>query len=111
MINFWVALGNLQINQKKKLKFLNRPYQIKFLESLVEMSGSSHTSTNNRKLLSPSEIKKSNVMVENILQVLVNTFLRPFHDELEPAKLYNIVSGQPAGDSIKEILLSLGGNW
>ena len=93
------------------MKFLNRPYQTKFLESLVEMSGSSRTSTNNRKLLSPSEIKKSNVMVENILHVLVNTFLRPFHDELEPAKLYNIVSGQPTGDSIKEILLSLGGSW
>ena len=50
-------------------------------------------------------------MVENILHVLVNTFLRPFHDELEPAKFYNIVSGQPTGDSIKEILLSLGGSW
>ena len=86
---------------------LNRPYQTKFLESLVEMSGSSHTTTNNRKLLRLSEIKKSNVMVENIMEVLENTFLSPFHDELDAAKLYNIVSGQPVDDSIKESLLSL----
>ena len=86
---------------------LNRPYQTKFLESLVEMSGSSHTTTNNRRLLRPSEIEKSNVMVENIMKVLENTFLSPFHDEPDAAKLYNIVSGQPVDDSIKESLLSL----
>ena len=32
---------------------LNRPYQTKFLESLVEMSGSYRTTTNNRRLLHP----------------------------------------------------------
>ena len=85
---------------------LNRLYKTKFLESLVEMSGSFHT-TNNPKLLRPSEIKKSNVIVENIMKVLENTFLSPFHDELDPAKLYNIASGQAIDDSIKESLLSL----
>ena len=71
------------------------------------MSGSSHTTTNNRRLLRPSEIKKSNLMVENIMEVLENTFLSSFHDELDAAKLYNIVSGQPVDDSVKESLLSL----
>ena len=71
------------------------------------MSGSSHTTTNYRKLLRPSEIKKSNVMVENIMEVLENTFLSPFHDELDAAKLYNTVSGQSVDDSIKESLLLL----
>ena len=46
-------------------------------------------------------------MVENIMEVLGNTFLSPFHDELDAAKLYNIVPGQPVDGSIKESLLSL----
>ena len=46
-------------------------------------------------------------MVEHRMEVLKNTFLSPFHDELDAAKLYNIVSGQPVDDSIKENLLSL----
>ena len=45
---------------------LNRPYQTKFLETLAEMSGASYTTTNQRKFLWTSEIKRSNVMVENI---------------------------------------------
>ena len=39
----------------------------------------------------PSEIKKPIVMVENIMEVLENTFLSPFHDELDAAKFYNII--------------------
>ena len=45
-------------------------------------------------------------MVENRMEVSENTFLSPFHDELDAAKLY-VVSGQPVDDSIKENLLSL----
>ena len=41
------------------------------------------------------------------MEVLENTFLSLFHDEIDAAKLYNIVSGQPVDDSIKENLLSL----
>ena len=54
----------------------------------------------------PSKIQKSNAMVENRIEVLENTFLSPFHDELD-AVSFNIVSGQPNDDSIKENLLSL----
>ena len=50
------------------------------------MSESSPTTTNNQKLMRPSEIKKSTVMVENIMEVLENTFRSPFHDELDAAK-------------------------
>ena len=71
------------------------------------MSGSSRTTTNNWKLLRPSEINKSIVMEENIMEVLENTFLSPFHDELYAVKVYNIVSGQSHNDSIKDSLLSL----
>ena len=45
-------------------------------------------------------------MVENRIEVLENTFLSPFHDELD-AVSFNIVSGQPVDGSIKENLLSL----
>ena len=55
----------------------------------------------------PSEIKNANIMVENIMEVLENNFLTPFHDEIDGAKLYNILSGQLIHDSIKENLLSL----
>ena len=40
------------------------------------------------------------------MKVLENTFLSPFHNELD-ATSFNIVSGQPVDDSIKENLLSL----
>ena len=54
----------------------------------------------------PTELNKSIVMVGNRMEVLENTFLSPFHDVLDDAKLCNIVSGQPVDDSIKENLLS-----
>ena len=102
-----VCVSCKQTNFKTILKsILNRPYQTKFLESLVKMSGSSHTTTNNRKLLCPSEIHKPIIMEENIIKVLGNTFLNPFNNELDAAKLYNIVSGQLLHDSMKDSLLS-----
>ena len=55
---------------------------------------------------SPSEIKKSNVIVGNRMEVLENTFLSPFRDVLDAAKLCNIISGQPVNNYIKENLLS-----
>ena len=102
-----VCVSCKQTNFKTILKsILNRPYQTKFLESLVKMSGSSRTTTNNRKLLCPSEIHKPIVMEENIIKVLENTFLNPFNNELDATKLYNIVSGQLLHDSMKDSLLS-----
>ena len=52
----------------------------------------------------PSEIKKSNVMAENRMEVLENTFLSPFRTRC--SKLYNIVSGQPVDDSIKKYFVT-----
>ena len=45
-------------------------------------------------------------MVENITEVLQNTFLSPFQDELDARELHNIVSCEPVDDSIKENFLS-----
>ena len=46
-------------------------------------------------------------MIENIMEILENTFLIPFRDKLDASKLYNIVSDQPIDDSLKDSLLSL----
>ena len=70
------------------------------------MSGSSHKTTNNPKLQHPPEIKKSNVILENIMEVLQNKFLSPFHDKLDAAKLY-IISSQPVDNSIRKNNLSI----
>ena len=46
---------------------MNRPYQTKFAESLMDISGLSTTTSNPRKCLRSSEILKSNTMVEKIM--------------------------------------------
>ena len=74
------------------LKGLNRPYQTKFLEGLTEMSGCSQKKANQRKMLRPKEIEQSNLMVEEVVEVLEESFLNPFSDALDKNQLYNIVS-------------------
>ena len=51
-------------------------------------------------LRTKTTIKLKSQMVENIIEILENTFLTPFHDELDAAKLYNILYGQSVDDSI-----------
>ena len=51
---------------------------------------------NPRKYLRPSEILKSNKMVENIIHALKTQFIHSFHAEMEHDKLYNLDSGYPA---------------
>jgi hypothetical protein len=56
---------------------MNRPYQTKFVESLLKLSGMSTTTSNPRKCLRSSEILKSNKMVEKIMVVLRTQFINP----------------------------------
>ena len=56
---------------------MNRPYQTKFVESLLELSGVCTTMSNPRKCLRSSEILKSNKMVERIMVVLKTQFINP----------------------------------
>ena len=51
---------------------------------------------NPRKYLRPSEILKSNKMVENIIHALKTQFIHSFHAEMKHDKLYNLDSGYPA---------------
>lgn len=45
-----------------------------------------------RKCLWPLQISKSEIAVQKIVQVLQNTFVDPFNNELEKNKLYNLAS-------------------
>ena len=84
---------------------MNRPFQARFAETLMEISGLSKTTSSSRKCLRPSEILKSEKMVKNILDALQIQFLNPFHQDLEKSNLYNLVSGRPMDDAICDSLL------
>jgi hypothetical protein len=71
---------------------VNRPFQARFAESLIEISGLSKTSSHSRKCLRPSEISKSEKMVENIVNALKTQFLNPFQEDIDKSKLFNLVS-------------------
>ena len=86
---------------------MNRPFQARFAETLMEISGLSKTTSSSRKCLSPSEILKSEKMVKNILGALQIQFLNPFHQNIEKSNLYNLVSGRPVDDAICDSLLGI----
>ncbi len=60
-----------------------------------------------RKCLRPAEIKKSETLVQRVRDVIENTFINPFQQDLLPEKLYNIVSGRPVEEQIKQDLCSI----
>ena len=74
---------------------LNRPFQARFAESLIEISGLSKTSLNSQKCLRPSEILNSEKMVGNIIIALKTQFLNPFKEDIDKSKLFNLASGCP----------------
>ena len=86
---------------------MNRPYQTKFVESLLKLSGMSTTTSNPRKCLRSSEILKSNKMVEKIMVVLRTQFINPFQPDLDKDELFNLVSGYPAPENVRNCLLTL----
>ena len=79
---------------------MNRPFQARFAETLMEISSLSETTSSSRKCLHPSEILKSGKMVKNILDALQMQFLNPFHQDIEKSNLYSLVSGRPVDDAI-----------
>ena len=85
---------------------MNRPYQTKFAESLLHISGL-RSSQSTRKCLRPSEIVKSNKIVEHLKTTLKTQFIDPFDADLDEDKLYNLVSGYPVSDEVSESLLTV----
>ena len=62
---------------------MNRAFQARFAETLIEISGLSKTTSSSRKCLRPNEILESEKMVKNILDALQIQFLNPFHQALK----------------------------
>ena len=73
---------------------------------MKKMAGLDKTSYNPRKCNRPSEIMKSNKIVEDIAAVLKNQFTTPFEKNFDPESLYNLVSGKPAPVEVRDNLLS-----
>ena len=86
---------------------MNCPFQARFAETLMEISGLSETTSSSRKCLHRSEILKSEKMVKNISDALQIQFLNPFHKDIEKSNLYNLVSSHPVDDAICDHLLRL----
>ena len=69
-------------NPQKILKWtLFRPYQINFLEVLAEISGCSRTSSDKRKMMLPKETESNNLIVEEVVKVLEETFLNSLSND------------------------------
>ena len=65
--------------------FANNPQT---LEGLAGMNGclqgsSDQKKKKKKKMLRPKEIEKSNLIVEEVVEVLEETFLNPFSDDLD----------------------------
>ena len=78
---FDIAVGILQfaVQPETVAKWvLSRPFQTKLSESLFDICGKSRTMSNPRKCLRVSEIKRSNTMVEKVINVISDHLINPF---------------------------------
>ena len=102
--------GNTSFQTRKAAVYRwvrGRASQTKFVDALKEMTGVQETSYNPKKSLRPSEIIKSDKIVENIMDAMQNHFIEPFDPVLEKVKLYNLMPGKPVPDNVKESLCSV----
>ena len=53
------------------------------------------------KVCRPKEIAQSNLMVQEVVKVLEETFFNPFLDDLNKSQLYNTVSGKLSPQKLK----------
>lgn len=85
---------------------LNRPFTSAMVSSLLEVSNLSDTSQNPRKCLRRKEIHNSEDRVIRTMDVIKSCFINPFSPDIDPSKLFNIVSGKPLCSEVEEHLLS-----
>lgn len=83
----------------------NRPYAAQMVEALIQLADMD-IAANPRKSLRPSQIKKSENTVKNIMQTITQYFVMPFDKSLNPANLFNLVSGKPLEQTAADTLLS-----
>ena len=91
-------------------RVLSRPFQTRFVEALFDMCGKSRTMSDPRKCLRVSEVRRSNSMVEKVMDVITKQFINPFETDLDKDNLYSLISGIPVDEVIVECLLSISQN-
>ena len=58
-------------------------------------------------MIRPKEIEQNNSMAQEIVEVLQETSLNPFSENLDKNKLYHIASGKAVSTEIEDSLLTL----
>ena len=86
---------------------LSRPFQTKLLESFSDICGKSRAMSNPRKCLRVSEIKRSNTMVEKVINVISDHIINPFEKDLVQGNLFSLISGVSVNEDIAVSLLSI----
>ena len=86
---------------------LSRAGQAEYRSELFKITRMDKDAMEPRKCLRPTEILKSEAAVKTIMEVLQNTFVNPFSEDLDKSKLYNLASsGSPITDTTAECMLS-----
>ena len=86
---------------------LSRPFQTKLLESLFGICGKSRMMRDPRKCLRVSEIKRSNTMVEKVINVISDHIINPFEKDLVQGNLFSLILGVSVNEDIAVSLLSI----
>ena len=63
--------------------------------------------SNPRKCLRVSEIKRSNTMVEKVINVISDHIINPFEKDLVQGNLFSLISGVSVNEDIAVSLLSI----
>ena len=65
------------------------------------------TSADQRKMLQPKEAQQIYLMVEQVVNVLKESSLNPFLNDLDKNQLYNIASGKTVSTEIKSSSITI----
>ena len=82
------------------------PFQVKFVEALLSDAGLGEKD-NKKKCLRKNEIIESEKKISKLKQILGETFINPFADDVDPASLINIASGSPVSSEVEKGLLGI----
>ena len=86
---------------------LSRPGQVEYVAALKEVTGMDKCSQNPRKCLRSSEIKKYEMYVQRVKDILTEEFINPFSNKMNKTKLYKITSVTYTSNDVSECLLTI----
>ena len=101
------GIKNIAKDPNAVLKWcLNRSEQASNTKALFEMANISGTS-GSYKPLRPSQIVRSEVLVQSIMRVLEDEYINPYDDSIDPDSLFNLSSGVPVNDAFTKEMLQM----